>query len=107
MKRKLHQAVSKEHPGLRLQAELAAYKPIAPFIGVFDLLSATIASRHSFNLFLSGFGFAASHYGLPDLGYISWSDMVDEAWRIGRSCRITNCSSMSMTVMPTPARSAT
>ena len=82
MKRKLHQAVSKEHPGLQLQAELAGHAPIAPFIGVFDLLSATIASRHSFNLFLSGFGFAASHYGLPDLGYISWSDMVDEAWRI-------------------------
>jgi 2-methylisocitrate lyase-like PEP mutase family enzyme len=82
MKRTLHQAGFSEHPGLQLKAEFSAPAPISPFIGVFDLLSATIASRHSFNLFLSGFGFAASHYGLPDLGYISWSEMVDEAWRI-------------------------
>jgi 2-methylisocitrate lyase-like PEP mutase family enzyme len=33
-------------------------------------------------LFLSGFGFSAGFYGLPDVGYVSWSDMVAAAWRI-------------------------
>jgi 2-methylisocitrate lyase-like PEP mutase family enzyme len=71
-----------EHPGQDLRAALAAGKAIAPFLGVFDAFSATIAARFSPNLFLSGFGFAASHYGLPDLGYIAWSDIVAEAWRL-------------------------
>jgi 2-methylisocitrate lyase-like PEP mutase family enzyme len=71
-----------EHPGFRLRSELVSGSTIEPFIGVFDVFSSTIASRFSKNLFLSGFGFAASHYGLPDLGYISWSDILQEAWRI-------------------------
>lgn len=70
------------HPGQDLCAALAAGNAIAPFIGVFDAFSASIAARFSPNLFLSGFGFAASHYGLPDLGYIAWSDIVAEAWRL-------------------------
>jgi 2-methylisocitrate lyase-like PEP mutase family enzyme len=66
------------HPGHQLRAELRAGSPVEPFIGVYDAFSATIAARFSPNLFLSGFGFAASHYGLPDLGYIAWSDIVQE-----------------------------
>jgi 2-methylisocitrate lyase-like PEP mutase family enzyme len=27
-------------------------------------------------MFVSGFGFAASYYGLPDIGFIAWPDMV-------------------------------
>ncbi len=69
-------------PGRMLHFEIKQGAPVSPFIGVFDAFSATIASKFSSNLFLSGFGFAASHYGLPDLGYISWSDIVQEAWRI-------------------------
>jgi 2-methylisocitrate lyase-like PEP mutase family enzyme len=42
-----------------------------PFIGIYDVFSASIAARHYDHLFLSGFGFAASHYGLPDIGFIS------------------------------------
>ncbi len=55
---------------------------IEPFMGFFDCFSATIASRFSANLFFSGFGFAASHYGLPDNGYIAWSDLVQAVWRV-------------------------
>jgi 2-methylisocitrate lyase-like PEP mutase family enzyme len=74
--------LSATHPGTQLRAELRAGAAVAPFIGVYDAFSATIAASFSQNLFLSGFGFAASHYGLADLGYIAWSDIVAEAWRI-------------------------
>lgn len=47
-----------------------------PLIGVYDMYSASIAARHYDGLFVSGFGFAASHYGLPDIGFIAWPDMV-------------------------------
>ena len=53
-----------------------------PMIGVHDVFSATLAAQHFDGLFLSGFGFAASFYGLPDLGYIAWSDMVAFAERV-------------------------
>jgi 2-methylisocitrate lyase-like PEP mutase family enzyme len=76
------QPSSQPHPGHQLRAELGTGRAIQPFIGVYDAFSATIAASFSPNLFLSGFGFAASHYGLPDLGYIAWSDIVQEAWRI-------------------------
>src|SRR5438552_3592716 len=52
------------------------------FLGVYDVFSASIAARYSKHLFLSGFGFAASHYGLPDIGFIAWSDMVDFVHRV-------------------------
>jgi len=53
-----------------------------PFLGIYDCFSASIAAPYSPNLFLSGFGFSASHYGLPDVGYVAWSDIVGAAWRI-------------------------
>jgi 2-methylisocitrate lyase-like PEP mutase family enzyme len=65
-----------------LRAAIAGGERIAPFIGIYDAFSATIAARHSPNLFYSGFGFAASQYGLPDIGYIAWSDIVQAAWRV-------------------------
>jgi 2-methylisocitrate lyase-like PEP mutase family enzyme len=49
---------------------------ITPLVGVFDMFSASLAARHFDGLFVSGFGFAASHYGLPDIGFIAWPDMV-------------------------------
>lgn len=57
---------------------------IIPFIGVHDAFSASIASRHFDALFLSGFGFAASHRGLPDIGFITWTDMLDFVGRVRR-----------------------
>ncbi|GAA1315178.1 isocitrate lyase/PEP mutase family protein [Saccharothrix xinjiangensis] len=49
---------------------------ITPVIGVYDMMSASIAARHYDALFVSGFGLAASHYGLPDIGFIAWPDVV-------------------------------
>ena len=62
--------------------DVAAREDIEAFVGVYDVFSAAITARRFDNLFLSGFGFAASHYGLPDRGFISWSDMVEYTRRI-------------------------
>ena len=55
---------------------------IMPFIGVYDAFSASLVARHSDALFLSGFGFAASQYGLPDVGFATWSDIASYVQRI-------------------------
>jgi 2-methylisocitrate lyase-like PEP mutase family enzyme len=52
------------------------------FLGVYDVFSASLAARHYDAIFVSGFGFAASHYGLPDVGFITWSDMVSFVQRL-------------------------
>lgn len=62
------------HPD-RLRAAIAA-DGTTPLIGVFDMFSASVAARHYDGMFVSGFGFAASHYGLPDIGFIAWPDIV-------------------------------
>jgi 2-methylisocitrate lyase-like PEP mutase family enzyme len=53
-----------------------------PFIGVYDVFSASIAARHFPGLFVSGFGFAASYYGLPDIGFIAWPDILSFVQRL-------------------------
>lgn len=68
-------------PGQRMR-EAVAHRNITPFIGVYDAFSAGIAGKHYDALFVSGFGFAASFYGLPDIGFITWSDMVAFVQRI-------------------------
>jgi 2-methylisocitrate lyase-like PEP mutase family enzyme len=65
----------------QLKQELAG-QAILPFIGVYDVFSASIAANHFNGIFLSGFGFAASYYGLPDIGFIAWSDMVSYVQRV-------------------------
>jgi 2-methylisocitrate lyase-like PEP mutase family enzyme len=40
------------------------------------------APSHFGGMFVSGFGFAASYYGLPDIGFIAWPDMVGFAQRL-------------------------
>jgi 2-methylisocitrate lyase-like PEP mutase family enzyme len=45
-------------------------------MGVYDVFSASVAGRHFPGLFVSGFGFAASYYGLPDIGFIAWPDIL-------------------------------
>jgi 2-methylisocitrate lyase-like PEP mutase family enzyme len=62
--------------------QVLAQREIMPFIGVHDAFSAAIAGRYCDSLFISGFGFAASHYGLPDIGFIAWSDLVAYVQRI-------------------------
>ena len=68
-------------PGHRLR-ESMTQSDLIPFIGVYDVFSATLAGRHFDSLFVSGFGFAASHYGLPDIGFITWTDIVDYVQRL-------------------------
>ena len=67
--------------GSRLREALTE-KEIMPFIGVYDVFSATIAARYFDGIFVGGFGFAASFYGLPDIGLISWSDIVSFVQRV-------------------------
>jgi 2-methylisocitrate lyase-like PEP mutase family enzyme len=67
--------------GRRLRDELARRSTL-PFIGVYDAYSASLAARQFDTLFLSGFSFSASFYGLPDEGFIAWPDVVSCAQRI-------------------------
>lgn len=61
--------------GNRLRERIAE-PDTTPLIGVYDMYSASVAAGHYDRLFVSGFGFAASYYGLPDIGFIAWPDMV-------------------------------
>lgn len=66
-------------PGHRLRQalELAAdQQQILPFVGIYDLFSASLAADRFEALFLSGFGLAASAFGLPDIGFIGWGDLT-------------------------------
>lgn len=65
--------------GLRRRLEQG---DLVSFIGVYDVFSASIAAETHEALFISGFGFSASHYGLPDAGFIAWPDLVDFVRRI-------------------------
>ncbi|MET9509619.1 isocitrate lyase/PEP mutase family protein [Streptomyces flavidovirens] len=67
--------------GKALRDEIAS-AGTTPLIGVYDMYSASLAAAHYDGLFVSGFGFAASYYGLPDIGFIAWPDMVAFAERL-------------------------
>ncbi|GAA3487035.1 MULTISPECIES: isocitrate lyase/PEP mutase family protein [Streptomyces] len=67
--------------GSRLREQIAV-PGTTPLIGVYDMYSASIAAEHYDGMFVSGFGFAASHYGLPDIGFIAWPDMLAFAQRL-------------------------
>ncbi|MBV8541125.1 MAG: isocitrate lyase/PEP mutase family protein [Pseudonocardiales bacterium] len=67
--------------GSVLQRDVGSER-ITPLIGVFDMFSASVAAQHYDGLFVSGFGFAASYYGLPDIGFIAWPDMVNFVQRL-------------------------
>ena len=46
--------------------------------GIYDMISAKIADRMSFNaLYMTGYGVAASHLGVPDAGIASFGDVVN------------------------------
>lgn len=66
------------HHAATLRREILS-EEVTPLIGVFDMFSASVAAQHFDGLFVSGFGFAASYYGLPDIGFIAWPDMVANA----------------------------
>ena len=51
--------------------------------GVFDLVSARMADRFGFKaLYMTGYGVAASHLGMPDAGYATYQDMVERVRQI-------------------------
>ncbi|MEV6481288.1 isocitrate lyase/PEP mutase family protein [Streptomyces sp. NPDC051576] len=56
--------------------EAIAAAGTTPLIGVHDMYSASLAAAHYDGMFVSGFGFAGSYYGLPDIGFIAWPDML-------------------------------
>ena len=67
--------------GKRIRNHLSQ-NDITPFIGVYDVFSASVAAKFYDSIFISGFGFAASYYGLPDIGFISWSDITSFVQRV-------------------------
>lgn len=67
--------------GAALRADMRI-RDLIPFVGVYDVFSASLAARQYDALFVSGFGFAASHYGLPDVGFVAWPDIVDFVQRL-------------------------
>jgi 2-methylisocitrate lyase-like PEP mutase family enzyme len=66
--------------GALLQAQ--EQQKVLPFVGIYDLFSASLAADHFGALFLSGFGLAASSYGLPDIGFIGWGDLTTTTSRL-------------------------
>ena len=71
----------KQAHGTLLKEEINKRR-LLPFMGFYDVFSATIAARNFNGLFLSGFSFAASFYGLPDIGFICWTDLVAFTQRV-------------------------
>jgi 2-methylisocitrate lyase-like PEP mutase family enzyme len=70
-------------PRLRHALKLAAdQQQLIPFIGIYDLFSASLAADRFNALFLSGFGLAASAFGLPDIGFIGWGDLTTTTGRL-------------------------
>ena len=59
-----------------------AQQQVVPFVGVYDLFSASLAADRFGALFLSGFGLAASAFGLPDIGFIGWGDLTTTTSRL-------------------------
>lgn len=67
--------------GVKLRSEIKQ-ESVIPFIGVQDVFAASIAANYFNGIFISGFSFAASYYGLPDIGFIAWSDIAAFAQRV-------------------------
>lgn len=67
--------------GKRLRRRLATH-PVTRFLGVYDVFSASLVAERFEGIFISGFGLSASRYGLPDSGFITWTDVLDLAERI-------------------------
>jgi len=55
---------------------------ILPMIGVYDAFSSLLVADKFDAIFCSGYGFSASYYGLPDEGFITWTDMVAYVQRV-------------------------
>lgn len=67
--------------GVQFRRRLAQ-KKLLPLIGVYDVFSARIAATRFEGVFCSGYSFAASAYGLPDVGYVNWRDIADFSTKV-------------------------
>ena len=77
---------SRDHRAALARRIQAREFTVAP--GVFDMISAKVADRAGFDaLYMTGYGIAASHMGLPDAGLVSYSDMLGRAARICEAVR--------------------
>jgi 2-methylisocitrate lyase-like PEP mutase family enzyme len=66
--------------------------PIVQVPGCFDALSARVLERAGYSAaFLGGFSVAASRLGLPDVGLLSYGEMIDQARNV--------CAATSLPVM--------
>ena len=71
------------HPGFgRSSIQEPTNRAIIPLRAPYDVLSASIAAKYYDGIFISGFSFAASYYGLPDIGFIAWSDILAFVQRV-------------------------
>lgn len=64
--------------------------PILPLIGIYDLFSAKLAAERFEGVFCSGYSYAASAYGLPDIGYVNWRDITDYSTKIRHNINDTH-----------------
>ncbi len=92
--------------GSRLRDRIAE-PGTTPLIGVYDMYSASLSAVHYDGMFVSGFGFAASYYGLPDIGFIAWPDMVAFVQRLRGAFPGTTSSWTSTTATSIPRWPAT
>jgi 2-methylisocitrate lyase-like PEP mutase family enzyme len=63
-------------PGAKLKARLAKGVLVAP--GAYDALTARIAAQAGVEaVYMTGFGVAGSHLGVPDIGIVSATEMIE------------------------------
>jgi 2-methylisocitrate lyase-like PEP mutase family enzyme len=65
-----------------LMRERIKRNDVLSLIGVYDVFSSILSAQKFEAIFCSGYGFSASYYGLPDEGFIAWTDMVSYVKRI-------------------------
>src|SRR5688500_349388 len=69
-------------PGARLRAAVEAERPLQ-VVGAINAYCALLAERAGFKaIYLSGAGVANASYGLPDLGFTSLRNVLEDARRI-------------------------
>lgn len=75
-------------PGARLRALMSVDAPVL-VPGAYDALSARLVEQAGFDAaYMTGFGATASRLGLPDVGLMTATEMVDQAGRMARAISV-------------------
>lgn len=75
-------------PGARLRVLLTSDRPVL-VPGAYDALSARLVEQAGFDaVYLTGFGATASRLGMPDVGLLTATEMVDQAGRMARAVSV-------------------